>query len=57
MYQLLEHPDIACALRTGYPSWIRDRDVDDEPEDHEDIDGYSNEDTLYEERREAAHGW
>lgn len=57
MYQLLEHPDIACALRTGYPSWIRDRDVDDEPEDHEDIDGYYNEDTLYEERREAAHGW
>ena len=47
---MLEHPEISRCLRTGYPS--RDQDVDDW-EDHEDIDGYSNEDTIYESRRDG----
>lgn len=38
---MLEHPEIIWALRTGYPSWMQDRD-DTEPD----------EDALYEERRE-----
>lgn len=46
MYQLLEHPEIGYALRTGYPSWMQ------EGEDHEEYD----EDALYEERRDE-HGW
>lgn len=33
-----DHPDIACALRTGYPSWI-DPDWDD-PEEEEEEDDY-----------------
>ena len=41
MYQLHDHPDIAHALRTGYPSCMQEGD---EPE----ID----EDSLYDERRE-----
>ena len=49
---MLEHPEISRCLRTGYPSWVRDRDVDEEGDDWEDIDGYSNDDTIYEERRE-----
>ena len=52
MYPMLEHPDIECALRTGYPSWKRDLDVDDDGDYDEYLDGYHNEDTLYEERRE-----
>lgn len=35
MYQL-EHPEIAWAERTGYPSWMqpkRDLDVDEEEDD------------------------
>ena len=35
MYQL-EHPDITSALRTGYPSWIKDLDIDEDEEDFED---------------------
>ena len=46
MYPMLEHPDISCCLRTGYPSWMQERD---EPE--------YDEDALYEERRDAEHGW
>lgn len=41
MYPLLEHPDVACCLRTGYPSWMQERD------DREEFD----EDAAYEERR------
>ena len=39
---VLEHPEITWALRTGYPSWMQERD---EPE--------YDEDALYEERRDA----
>jgi hypothetical protein len=46
MYPMLEHPDITCALRTGYPSWMQ-----------EDNEEEYDEDALYEERREAAYGW
>lgn len=59
MRQLPDHPDIESALRTGYPRRVRDvdLDVDDEQEVLEDLDGYHNEDTIYEERREKAYGW
>ena len=55
MYQLPDHPDIEHALRTGYPSWVKDTDVDEEEDDFEDDediyeDGY--EDSAYEEARE-----
>ena len=39
MRQLPDHPEIECALRTGYPSWMqpkRDLDVDEEEEDWDD---------------------
>lgn len=36
MRQLPDHPEIESALRTGYPSWIKDLDVDEEEEDYED---------------------
>ncbi len=39
MIQLPDHPDIESALRTGYPSWIKDLDVEDEDEDEE-LEGY-----------------
>lgn len=45
MYPMLEHPDITCALRTGYPSCIQEGD-------HEEFD----EDAAYEERRDES-GW
>lgn len=59
MYPMLEHPDVTCALRTGYPSWVKDRDldVDDSENEYENIDGYDNEDSIYEERRETEYGW
>ena len=44
--ELPDHPEVAWALRTGYPSWMqrkRDLDVDDYEEEDEDLDGYSNE--------------
>ena len=47
MHEMLEHPDITSALRTGYPSWMQDE------EDQEGCD----EDALYEEKRDAAQGW
>ena len=46
MYQILEHPDITNALRTGYPSRC-------DEDDREEYD----EDAAYEEMREAEHGW
>ena len=46
MRQLPDHPDIECALRTGYPSRY-------EEDDREEYD----EDAVYEEMREAEHGW
>lgn len=42
MREMLEHPDITCAIRTGYPSWMQEGD-------REEID----EDAIYEEQREA----
>ena len=42
MYPMLEHPEITHIERTGYPSWIKDRDIDvdddydDEYEEEED---------------------
>lgn len=47
MYPILEHPEVTCALRTGYPSWMQEEDLKEE----------YDEDALYEERREAEHGW
>lgn len=41
MYRDLEHPEITCALRTGYPSWMQERE-----------DTEYDEDALYEENRE-----
>lgn len=35
MERIPDHPDIAAALRTGYPSWM-DADWDDEEEEIED---------------------
>lgn len=46
MYEMLEHPEVTCALRTGYPSWMQE---DDHVEEYD-------EDALYEERREASYG-
>ena len=55
MHQILEHPDITSALRTGYPSWVEDEVLNDEDdEDYEsEIWGDEHEDSLYEERRES----
>ena len=47
MYPMLEHPEIGWALRTGYPSYMQEK------EEQEEYD----EDALYEEQREANHGW
>lgn len=44
---ILEHPEIGWALRTGYPSWMQEGE---EPEEFD-------EDSAFEERREAKHGW
>ena len=46
MHEMLEHPEIECCLRTGYPSYMQE-------DDREEYD----EDALYEERREAEYGW
>ncbi len=46
MPKLLEHPEIGCALRTGYPSWMQEGDREEE----------YDEDAAYEERRDE-HGW
>lgn len=55
--ELPDHPDIESALRTGYPRGVKDLDVEDDVQEIEDLGGYHNEDTLYEERREEAYGW
>lgn len=38
MYHMLEHPEIAHIERTGYPSWISDRDEDGDEDDYLDDD-------------------
>ena len=42
MYRDLEHPEIGWVERTGYPSWMqeRDLDVDDDEYDDEDPEDY-----------------
>ena len=42
MYPMLEHPEIAHIEMTGYPSWIKDRDldVDDDYDDEEELEDY-----------------
>ena len=57
MYQMIEHPDITCALRTGYPTWVPAEEPevlnDEDNEDYEsEIWGDECEDRAYEERRE-----
>ena len=42
MYRDLEHPEITMCLRTGYPSWMQERDEEEE----------FDEDAAYEERRD-----
>ena len=44
---MLQHPEIDWIERSGYPSWMQERDPEEE----------YDEDALYEERREADYGW
>ena len=44
--EIPEDPEIAWALRTGYPSWAQEHDADD------DDDGYDP-DAAYDEARDA----
>lgn len=55
MNQILEHPDITRALRTGYPFEDEDEILNDEDgEDYEsEFWGDEFEDRAYDERREA----
>ena len=45
MYPMIEHPEIGWIERTGYPSWMQERDEDvDEDEflnDDDDLEDYS----------------
>jgi hypothetical protein len=59
MFRDLEHPDVSCAIRTGYPSWMQEDEVlnDEDGENYEsefwgddESDDYC--DYLYEERRD-----
>ena len=57
---ILEHPEISHALRTGYPSWVREdpevlNDEDDEEEEHE-VWGDEFLDDLFQEMRERNRG-
>ena len=45
MYPVLEHPEITCALRTGYPSWMQEDDNDQDA-----CEAYC--DSCYEEERD-----
>lgn len=45
MYPMLEHPEVSCCLRTGYPSWMQEKEV---PE--------YDEDAIYDEQREDRYG-
>lgn len=47
MYPMLEHPEIGWIERTGYPSWMQESGPEEE----------YDEDAIYDEQREAAHGW
>ena len=55
---MLEHPEIGWIERTGYPSWMQERNYaeDDEElfDDLDDVDEEScDEDWIYEERRDC----
>lgn len=55
MFRDLEHPEVTCAIRTGYPSWMQEDEVlnDEDDEDYEsEIWGDEFEDRAYEESRE-----
>ena len=56
MYRDLEHPEVTCAILTGYPSWMQEDEVlndEDEEEDYEsEFWGDDREDDLYDESRE-----
>ena len=43
--KMIEHPEIGWIERTGYPSWMQERDWEDEDEDEDD----EPEDCYYEE--------
>lgn len=55
MFRDLEHPEVTCAIRTGYPSWMQEDEVlnDEDDEDEEcEVWGDECEDRLYDESRE-----
>ena len=53
MFEIPDHPEIACIERTGYPSWMQEDVLDDEDEEDYDSEfwGDEREDDLYEETR------
>lgn len=53
MNQILEHPEIGNALRTGYPSWMQESEGHEENRDA--YEAYC--DALYEQSREEKYGW
>ena len=52
MFEIPDHPEIACIERTGYPSWMQDDVLDDEEDCESEFWGDEREDDLYEEARE-----
>lgn len=46
MYPMLEHPEIGWIERTGYPSWMQEKEAEQ-----------PDEDALYDEQKEVANGW
>ena len=42
----IQHPEITWIERTGYPSWMQEREESE-----------YDEDALYEEQREDRYGW
>ena len=60
MPEMLEHPDITHALRTGYPSGVGETEVlNDEDDEEEDQEVWGDEflDDLFHEMRERNRGW
>lgn len=47
MYPILQHPEIGWIERTGYPSWMQEKETEQEPD----------EDALYDEQKEAQYDW
>lgn len=54
MYRDLEHPEITCALRTGFPSWMQKTDDEDDEDSFEEDDYGAYCDHLYEEYRDRS---